>query len=176
MIGPSRIWTVSASASKTPRFPVVGYDKHLAVIRRNMESPIGWPYYHKSVMGDGSLTDLRGRVSALDIQDNLETNEKKENRSFEMIRYWPWFLFSKATSGPKVFILLHTYEKQTKMLIIWRVSPECKFAKNTTILDQQNILSSTKITSYILFLLKQYIVSIRLRSKRCLSDVHTCIF
>lgn len=59
------------------RFPVVGYDKHLAVIRRNMESPIGWPYYHKSVMGDGSLTDLRGRVSALDIQDNLETNEKR---------------------------------------------------------------------------------------------------
>lgn len=42
-----------------------------------MESPIGWPYYHKSVMGDGSLTDLRGRVSALDIQDNLETNEKR---------------------------------------------------------------------------------------------------
>ena len=62
-----------------------GYDKHLAVIRRNLESPLGWPYYHNSVTDDGALTDIRGRVSALDMQDNLETNEKKGSRSFEMI-------------------------------------------------------------------------------------------
>lgn len=49
------------------RFFVVGYDKYFVVIRWNMEFFIGWFYYYKFVMGDGSLIDLWGRVSVFDI-------------------------------------------------------------------------------------------------------------
>lgn len=169
LIGPSDIWTVSASASKTPRFPVVGYDKHLAVIRRNMESPIGWPYYHNSVMGDGNLTDLRGRVSALDIQDNLETNEKKEDQILEMIRYRPWFLFSKATSGSKISILLHTNEKKKKCKLFEEymyLSLECNICRK----HYHTRPTKHQPKPAVIFLLKQYISS--MKSKRCLWRTH----
>lgn len=141
VIGPSDIWTVSASASKTPRFPVVGYDKHLAVIRRNMESPIGWPYYHNSVMGDGNLTDLRGRVSALDIQDNLETNEKKKTRSQKWSDIGLDFFLARQHLVQKSQYYCTQMKRRKNVnylkstcIYFWNAT----FAKNTIILDQQN--------------------------------------
>lgn len=123
MIGPARIWAVSASASKTPRFPVVGYDKHLAVIRRNMESPIGWPYYHNSVMGDGSLTDLRGRVSALDIQDNLETNEKRRTDPLKWSDIGPDFFLARQ----------HLVQKSLYYCTnIWKADKNVNYLKSIT--------------------------------------------
>lgn len=67
MIGFFCIWIVLVFVFKMLRFFVVGYDKYFVVIRWNMEFFIGWFYYYKFVMGDGSLIDLWGRVSVFDI-------------------------------------------------------------------------------------------------------------